>query len=229
MYRREEFRQWFAAQGYKPNTVSAHISTLNGIDKAFGLDEMLSKLGTDGILKWAQEEKSGPFENYPSNTRSALNRYIEFTVAAQNPAPHEADALELEESTSAAPVLFQVEKEMQIAVRKQLDHLEAGLSVDDGGNETVVVTGKIDIVARDKEKRLVVIELKAGLCPSGALEQVLGYAEALSEERKEPVRAYLIAGEFSDRTRTAARRVKDLELRTYEFSIKFNALTDPKH
>ena len=229
MYRREEFRQWFAAQGYKPTTVAAHISTLNGIDRAFDLDGILSKLGTDGILNWAKNEKTGPFENYPSNTRSALNRYIEFTVAVQNPAPLEADSLDLEADPSAGPVLFQLEKEMQIAVRKQLDHLESGLIADDGGNETVVTTGKIDIVARDKAKHLVVIELKAGLCPSGALEQVLGYAEALSEERKEPVRAYLIAGEFSDRTLTAARRVKDLELRTYEFSITFNALTGTKH
>jgi RecB family endonuclease NucS len=117
---------------------------------------------------------------------------------------------------------------MQIAVRKQLHHLEDGLEVDDGGNETVVTTGKIDIVARDKKKNLVVIELKAGLCPSGAIEQVLGYAEALSEERKESVRAYLIAGEFSDRTRAAARRVRDLQLRTYEFSIKFNTVAELK-
>ena len=225
MYRREEFRQWFANRGYKPTTVAAHVSTLNGLDKAFGLDEMLSKLGTDGVLDWAQKEKSGPFENYPSNTRSALNRYIEFTVAAHAPAEINDDP---DEDIAAAPTLFQLEREMQAAVRKQLQHLEQGLVSDDGGNETVVTTGKIDIVSRDKDGRLVVIELKAGLCPAGAIEQVLGYAEALSEERKEPVRAYLIAGEFSDRTLAAARRVTGLELQTYEFSIQFNKITDVK-
>jgi hypothetical protein len=227
MYRREDFRLWFAARGYKPTTVAAHISTLNGVDRTFDLDEKLAKLGTDGLLEWARSETAGPFENYPANTRSALNRYVEFTIAAQSPGD-ESDVVDEDEDIAASPVLFQLEREMQVAVRKQLHFLEDELSVADDGKETVVTTGKIDIVARDKNKRLVVIELKAGLCPSGAIEQVLGYAEALSEDRKEPVRAYLIAGEFSDRTRAAASRVKDLQLRTYEFSVKFNTVAEAK-
>ena len=224
MYRKEEFRKWFAARGYQPTTVSAHITTLNRIDEMDqGLDERLNSLGTDGILKWAKTANTGPFETYASNTRSALNRYIEFSIAAQSPA--EID--EVEDNSIAAPTLFQLEREMQAAVRKQLHKLEPGLVEDDGGSEVVVSTGKIDIVARDKQQRLVAIELKAGPCPTGAIEQVLGYAEALSSERKEPVRAYLIAGQFSDRARAAAKRVRDLELRTYEFAITFNSLTEP--
>ena len=223
MYRKEEFRKWFAARGYQPNTVVAHISTLNRIDGMDeGLDERLNRLGTDGILTWAKSANTGPFESYPSNTRSALNRYLEFTVAAQSPA--EVD--EVEDTSAAAPTLFQLEREMQAAVRKQLNKLEAGLVEEDGGGEMVVSTGKIDIVARDKQQKLVAIELKAGLCPAGAIEQVLGYAEALSSERNEPVRAYLIAGEFSDRARAAAKRVRDLELRTYEFDVKFNPVIE---
>ena len=221
MYRKEEFRQWFANRGYAPNTVSAHISTLNRIDEMDeGLDERLQRLGTDGTLP--KTANTGPFETYPSNARSALNRYVEFSVAAQSPA--EID--EIEEEVAAAPTLFRLEKEMHAAVRKQLSKLEEGLTADDGGAETVVSTGKIDIVARDRSGKLVVIELKAGPCPPGAIEQVLGYAEALSSERKEDVRAYLVAGEFSDRARAAAKRVRGLELRSYEFAITFNALDD---
>jgi hypothetical protein len=223
MYRKEEFRNWFSARGYKPTTVSAHISTLNRIDEMDeGLDDRLKRLGTDGILQWAKTANTGPFADYPSNTRSALNRYVEFSVAAQSPA--EVD--EIEEDAAAAPTLFQLEREMQAAVRKQLHKLEPGLVADDGGSETFVSTGKIDIVARDKDGSLVVIELKAGLCPHGAIEQALGYAQALSSERKEPVRAYLIAGEFSDRARAAVKRVRDLDLRTYEFTITFNVVAE---
>ncbi len=221
MCRKEEFRKWFAARDYTPNTVAAHISTLNRIDSMDeGLDERLNRLGTDGILTWAKSANTGPFESYPSNVRSALNRYLEFSVAAQAPAAVD----EVEESSAAGPTLFQLEREMQAAVRKQLQKLEAGLVEDDGGNEVVVSTGRIDIVARDKSRKLVAIELKAGMCPAGAIEQVLGYAEALSSERSESVRAYLIAGEFSDRARAAAKRVRDLKLRTYEFDIRFNSV-----
>src|SRR6185437_12085715 len=137
MYRREEFRQWFAGRGYKPTTVAAHISTLNGVDRAFGLDEKLAKLGTDGVLEWAKNENSGPFESYPANTRSALNRYIEFTIAAQSPADAN-ESVDDDEDIAVSPVLFQLEREMQVAVRKQLHLLEDGLAVADEGKETVV-------------------------------------------------------------------------------------------
>lgn len=223
MYRREEFRDWFGRTGKKPTTVAAHISTLNSVDRAFGLDEKLEGLGTDKFLGWTKAENSGPFEKYPSHTRSALNRYIEFHIASQAPeeVPQDDEADELVE-----PLLFQLEREMQVAVRKQIGELEDGITIADNGHETAVATGKIDIVARGQDGKLVVIELKAGKCPSSALEQALGYADALAEERGEEVRAYLIAGTFSDRTRAAARRTKDLEIRTYEFSVKFNKITE---
>jgi RecB family endonuclease NucS len=125
----------------------------------------------------------------------------------------------------AEGTIFKLEREMQAAVRKQLSMLESGLSEADGGQEVAVATGRIDILARDQDGKLVVIELKAGACPPGALEQTLGYAEALAEERGEPVRAYLVAAEFSDRIRAAAKRVSDLQLRTYEFSLRFFPLS----
>jgi hypothetical protein len=225
MYRREEFKEWFAAKPVKSNTVSAHVWMLNKIDDAFDLDGKLAQFGIDGILAWAKQETTGPFEKYPSNARTALNRFIEFTVASQSP-EEPLDELEADEAT--APILFKLEKEMQAAVRRQLSQLEQGLKVDDGGIEISVTTGKIDIVARDAQNRLVVIELKVGKCPSGAMEQALGYAEALSEEREEPVRAYLIAGAFSDRILAAARRATDLKLRTYEFSVTFNPVPEEK-
>ena len=219
MYRREEFREWFSATGRKPNTVAVHISILNGIDRAFDLDVKLKELGTDQFIAWTKSETSGPFEKYPSNTRSALNRYVEFHIAAQAPAEEISEA---DDEAATSPLVFQLEHEMQTAVRRQLEELESGLTEADDGQETTVATGRVDIIARDKAGGLVVTELKDGQCPSSGLEQVLGYADALSEEREEQVRAYLISGSFSDRTRAAARRTADLKLRTYEFSVNFN-------
>jgi len=111
---------------------------------------------------------------------------------------------------------------MHAAVRRQLSNIEPGLVENDGGSEVGVSTGYIDILARDAANKLVVIELKAGKCPAGAMEQALGYAQALSDVRNEPVRVLLIASEFSDRIKAAAKRTVDLQLLTYEFSLKFN-------
>jgi hypothetical protein len=58
----------------------------------------------------------------------------------------------------------------------------------------------------------------------GALEQVLGYAQALSEERNERVRAILIASSFPDRVLAAAKRATDTVLLRYSFTLSFSAV-----
>lgn len=70
--------------------------------------------------------------------------------------------------------------------------------------ERAVATGKIDITARDANGHFVVIELKAGPCPHGALEQVLAYSADLEDETGTPCRVVLVASQFSDRPRAAA-------------------------
>ncbi len=192
---------------------------LNGIDAAFDVDSKLEEMGTEAFLRWVATETSGPFEKYASDKRSALRSYVEFSGAENTP---ELSGVADDDESPDQRLLFRLEQDMQAAVRRQLNELESGLVADDDGVERRVATGKIDIVARDKDKKLVVIELKAGPCPPTALEQVLGYADALAEETGEDVRAYLIAGEFADRTRAAARRTRGLKLKTYEFSVSFN-------
>jgi RecB family endonuclease NucS len=124
-------------------------------------------------------------------------------------------------ATRADARLFRYERELQAAIRRQLSLVEPGLVEADGGRERSVATGKIDIVARDEAGRFVVIELKAGPCPQGALEQLLAYASDLDGETGTRCRAILVAAQFSDRLRAAAKRVDDLALVTYELQMGF--------
>lgn len=107
------------------------------------------------------------------------------------------------------------EKELKAILRQRLNQVEDGLIEADGGRERVVATGKIDITAVGKDGSFVVIELKAGPCPIGAIEQVLGYASDLETETGKTCRAVLVASEFSDRIRAAAKRTQDLRLINY--------------
>lgn len=222
MYKAAEFKDYMLNKsGLSPNTYNTYNSFLNRIDQALhGLDEALAKDGTDKILEWGRATVVPPFDVFPSHARSVLRKYIQFNIDAQSSEVEEAEEVvrDIQESTGLA---FRLEKEMHAAVRKQLGNLEAGLIENDDGKEVGVSTGYIDIVARDKNKKFVVIELKAGICPPGAMEQALGYAQALEEERGEEARVMLIAAGFSDRIRAAAKRTKGLQLLTYEFSLKF--------
>jgi RecB family endonuclease NucS len=154
-----------------------------------------------------------------------LNSYIKFIRETESLDDLETGGETIQDPIEATGTVFRIEREMQAAVRRQLTVLEPGLREADGGLEFTVGTGRLDILAEDAQGQLVVIELKAGICPPGALEQTLGYAEALSKERDRPVRAFLVAAEFSDRVRAAAKRTLELELRTYEFSLRFHEVS----
>ena len=111
--------------------------------------------------------------------------------------------------------IMHYERELKRLVRQQLELVEPGLVEADGGQEREVQSGRIDITARDRFGHFVVIELKAGPCPSGALEQVLAYSSDLEEETGLPCRAVLMAADFTPRQESAAKRTRDLFLVRY--------------
>lgn len=112
--------------------------------------------------------------------------------------------------------ILHYEKELKTLLRRQLDKVEPGLVAADNGREREVASGRIDITARDADGNFVVIELKAGPCPAGALEQVLVYLSDLEEETGTRCRAVIVASEFSLRQRSAAKRARELHLVTYQ-------------
>jgi RecB family endonuclease NucS len=225
MFDREGFRQYFLNEvGAAPNTMNTYNSFLNRIDIASGgLDEAIERDGAEGVAVWATQSEDEPFATYRSHARSVLKRYLQYRIERASTEIADAEEIEVELEALQADANFRVEKEMQAQVRLQIGQVEPGLQIDDGGVETTVATGRIDIVARDQQGRLVAIELKAGKCPAGAMEQVLAYAHSLSLERQEPVRAMLIAGSFGDRIRAAAKRATDIDLKTYAYSLAFDA------
>jgi RecB family endonuclease NucS len=121
--------------------------------------------------------------------------------------------------------ILHYEKELKRTLRRQLDRLEPGLIEVDGGRQRQVASGKIDITAQDVNGHYVVIELKVGPCPNGALEQVLGYSADLEAETGRPCRAVLVAAEFSPRMRSAASRARNIHLLTYE--VEAVEMADP--
>ena len=224
MFQKEQFRAAFLAGGASSNSTNTYSSFLNRIDVGIGgLDEVLERDGPEAVMLWSKSATVEPFETYRSHARSVLRRYIEFKVLGEVDEEPAEDVFAVEATSGelSFDANFKIEKEMQAQVRLQIAGVENGLTIIDDGAEVSVATGKIDILARDTGGKLTVIELKAGKCPSGAMEQVLAYAQSLSEEREEAARCILIAGSFSDRQRAAAKRMVDLKLLTYAYNLSF--------
>ncbi len=222
------FKAFLSAQhGFQKNSCDTYNSFLLRMDRAKGgLDESIKSEGKDAVLAWARSATVPPFDSSRSHANSVLKKYMQFLMDVENPTEEAENEIQTEsEQLEPSGLAFNIEREMQQAVRRQLSAIEDGLVEFDGGRERRVVTGFIDIVAKDQSGRVVVIELKAGMCPTGALEQVLGYAEALSQEDGlTDVRTILIASDFPDRLRAASKRVRDIQLLRYDYSLKFSGI-----
>jgi len=129
-----------------------------------------------------------------------------------------------DEVIEAMETTFGLERDLQKALRSNIEQLEQGLKIIDEGKEQTTEAGRIDITAEDKEGAIVVIELKAGAATPDCIAQVLSYIGALSETEQKPVRGILVAGDFPSRVVFAARAVPNLQLKKYSFRFSFETV-----
>jgi Endonuclease NucS len=127
------------------------------------------------------------------------------------------------DTADAIETTFGLERDLQAALRRNIEQLEPGLKITDGNKEQIVDSGRIDITAEDSNGTTVIIELKAGAADREAVSQILAYMGDLILSGK-PVRGILVAGDFPSRTVAAARAVPNLQLRKYAFQFSFEAI-----
>ena len=128
------------------------------------------------------------------------------------------------ETAEAVETTFTLERDLQKALRENIQQLEAGLTIVDGGKERNVPCGWIDISAKDKQGAIVVIELKAGEADRSAVGQVLAYmGDLMAEGAGKPVRGILVASGFKESAVAAARAVSSLQLKKYGIRFSFES------
>lgn len=129
---------------------------------------------------------------------------------------------EAEEIIEATETTFGLEKDLQKALRANIEQLEEGLKIIDGGKERVTESGRIDITAEDQKGETIVIELKAGTAGIESIGQILSYIGDLQGKQRGSVRGILVAGDFHQNVVNAARAVPRLQLRKYTFKFTFS-------
>lgn len=230
-FQAEAFKKFFVKGGAKETSATYYASYLKKIDFALnergseGLDEAINT-NVDDLRKWAKNTHSPPFDEKPSNPRSVLTKYLAFKNSlGELPIGSELSDTQTQEPLEPEGLAFTLERDLQTAIRRQIASLEDGLQIVDGGSERRVLTGYIDILAKDNNGIFVIIELKAGDCPKGSLEQLLGYAKDIKdEEGVDKVRMCLIAKSFSDRTLAASTFICNLKLIEYDYTISFRTV-----
>jgi RecB family endonuclease NucS len=121
-------------------------------------------------------------------------------------------ASEIFETKEAHEAQLSLERDLQAALRDNIEQLESGLIIIDGGKEKISASGRTDILALDANKKNVVIELKVGPADRDAIAQILSYMGDLQEETGDSVRGIVIARAFTARAIAASKPVPSIEL-----------------
>jgi transposase-like protein len=131
---------------------------------------------------------------------------------------------ETDELIEASEATFGLERDLQRALRSNIQQLEPGLQIIDDGKERTTDAGRVDITAKDSDGTTVVIELKTGIAAPEALTQLLAYMGVIGKQDQTPVRGILIAGDFHPKILFAAQAIPNVHLRRYRFKFTFEAV-----
>lgn len=151
---------------------------------------------------------------------SAIKAHITMGTYGGSPASES----ETDELIEAAEATFGLERDLQLALRSNIQQLEDELVIIDNGKEYITDAGRVDILARDAKDTIVVIELKAGMAAPEALTQLLAYMGTVSKQEGKEVRGILVAGDFHPRVVYAVRAVPNAKLRRYRFKFTFESV-----
>lgn len=130
--------------------------------------------------------------------------------------------------TIISDTAFSLERDLEKSLLSNLTQLEPNLRLFNENGVTgqqldTGSVGRLDLLCVDRSNDLVVIELKAGRIDDKVCGQILRYMgwvrENVAHGRK--VRGIVVANEFSDSLRYAAKAMVDVALKKYEVRFTF--------
>ena len=235
-----DYRQWLKNQKYTAKTISSRMSETNRVEKVCGdLDEHYARDRMANLIEALQYSRDDQRRNRPNLSeipingdiynnlatyRSAAELYKRFRDETEDGGLETPESKEVGNAASLEEVPGQrmgLERDLQDALRSEIEPLEPGLRIIGGGTERSVDSGRIDITARDSSGTTVVIELKSGVAGQRAVAQILSYMGDVSDEDGD-VRGILVAFEFDAKAKATARMVPSLILRKYTVRFEFS-------
>ena len=249
---RDDYGAWLKIQGYSENSCNSRQANVRTVERAYGetLDNIHARGGLHdlvGQLVYSSEDErrrrtnpsrveiQGNVRTGLATLKGAILLYAKFLGAPWiepdgeiSNTPSSANDLSMGggEADPFGPEnqRLSLERDMQQFLRGAVGRLEPGLTIVDDGAERAVLSGFIDILARDLNGATVVIELKAGKTDARVIGQILGYmGDIADDDEPDSLRGIIVAHEFDQRTKSAARAVPNLTLVRYAVSFTFQS------
>lgn len=116
-------------------------------------------------------------------------------------------------------------RDLHSYLTQTVSDLEADLVLVPNGIEYPTEAGKIDLLARDHQDQLVVIEMLAGKATDAVLGQLLVHIGCISEQNPgQVVRGILVASEFDKRVIYATKALAQIKLVKYSIAFKLEEI-----
>jgi hypothetical protein len=148
-------------------------------------------------------------------------RYEDFLASGGKSAPPEEEEEEAEPDQG-----FAYEAHLRDFLAKHPNVIEPGLTLYEdargkGVEYPIAEGGRIDLLAKDRSNRFVVIELKVSRGRNRTLGQLLYYMGWVDTNlaREQKSRGIVISREISDDLKTACQRVSEVSLHTYDLNV----------
>ncbi len=229
--KKSTYKKWLEQQRYSDGTVNTQVYRVERVEENYGdLDGHYEDDRLQSVISELKYSKEDERQNKPNPSKIPFEGNIKDNLASYRNAAERYRKFRDEESgggNSEVEIadngrLIGLERDMQAALRSSIEQLEPGLEIIDDGAERSVSSGFIDITAKDADGKIVVIELKTGTARQRAVAQILSYMGAVAEEEEDiTVRGILVAADFDTKTRSAARVVPTLSLRSYRVNFEF--------
>ncbi len=243
------FQLWLQHQNLDSASVTQQLNRATRVEKHYGgLDRHYTRDRLQSVIDELQytpedEKKRRPNPskiNFDGNIRNNLSLFRYAVEQYRRFKDSEAEQMarsEFEDDEGPAGAVSGagdegrqrpgLDRDMQAALRADIGQLEPGLQIIDGGAERVVESGSIPITARDASGAIVVIDLKAGSVGMRGVAQVLSYmGDIAADEPDARVRGILVAAEFENKGRAAARMAPTLSLRAYALKFEFFSMDE---
>jgi len=220
-FNRERIRRWFTKEysKIKPATIDAHI-TFMSVNAPSRIHHNVHSNGSDDLFIKLDD---GSLRLYDKNNDPApIYKNID---ALKNDEPSE------EEINSEEGKEFAYESDLKNFLSKNLNIIEKGLTLYEEEGITGIeydAGGRfIDILAVDKNKNYVVIELKVSKRYDRVVGQILryiGWIKSNLADKNQKVRGIIIARTISDDLKIACAETENIKLYEYNLSISLKAI-----
>jgi hypothetical protein len=236
VFSRESVISWFSAKypKIKRGTVYAHLlllstnkgSRVHHKPRPDGQDDFLFQIGrSDFRLYDAVMDPAPKYEFSGALTRASQDFGVE------NDLENSESDTEEDDNEYSSTGEFAYEKDLKNYLSKNLGSVESGLRLyeEDGiiGIEFPVGGRYIDILAKDKNGNLVVIELKVSKGYDRVIGQILrymGWIEKNLADTDQQVRGIIVASHITEDLILATSRLQGVDLIEYRLSLEFKKI-----